>query len=255
MIELNKAHIGLGKVRNKITPSIEEFTSLETKINKLIQDGTIQGTLSTLHDENSNVSYDNTNFEYSVNLTSVKVVKILMDVDEKILDLSGGEEGLPIFVEISNPASFNLSWKNLRAPYGDNPGLSITTNGGEASKTILEIVKLGNFYYMIGIYRDEPEYTLQDLVLELNNTFDSTLTRITGEIGVLTERFTVQDLGLDTIGLETITIFDNSEYLQSGYTFILDIPETIMDIFHPNFIVPIIDKLETDTTKYYINKI
>lgn len=254
MIELNKAHIGLGKVRNKITPSIEEFNSLETKVDQLTQNGTIEGTISELH-TNSEVALTEGTPELTLNLTSIKTVKILMDKDDYSLILSGGQEGLPIFFEISNPGSYNLYWSNLRVPYGDNPGLAITTNGGEPSKTILEIVKLGNFYYMIGIYRDEPEYTLQDLVLELNNTFDSTLTRITGEVGILTERFSVNDTNLDIISLGSISLFDNSDYVQSGYSFVLDIPSSIMETFHPNFIRPIIDKLETDTTKYYINTI
>lgn len=255
MTELNKTHIGLGKVRNKITPSIEEFSSLETKVNRLIQEGEISGTLSSLHKDNDEVAYVDSTSTFIFNLTSIKTVKILMDEDSKVFELVGGEQGLPTFFEIRNPGTYNVFWKNLRFPNGDSPGLSINTNGGEPSKTIMEVVKLGNFYYMIGIYRDLPEYTLQDLVLELNNTFDSTLSRITGDLGLVTERFSVKDINSEVISLGTISLFDNEEYIQSGYSFVLDIPGDILDTFYPQFIVPIIDKLETDTTKYYINTI
>jgi hypothetical protein len=105
----------------------------------------------------------------------------------------------------------------------------------------------------MGIYREDPPYTLEDLVNELNLTFDEELFRIEGYEGALTERFTIEDVGGETVDLGSVALYDNESYTQSGYSFILDIPENIMDIFYPKFIVPIVDKLEKDKNKYYIN--
>lgn len=253
MRELNKTLIGLGKVRNRITPSIEEFSILELKYKNLSQTEIIQGTLSELPEISSNISEDSISGDYTINLDTVNIIKVLLDEDSKFINLVGGPQGKSVYVEISNPGSYNLFWKNLRSENGSNPSPSITTVEGESSLTVLEIVRLGNFYYLMGIYREDPPYTLEDLVTELNLTFDEESFRIEGYEGALTERFVIKDVGGETLDLGSVALYDNDSYTQSGYSFILDIPKDITDIFYPKFIVPIIDKLEKDKNKYYIN--
>jgi hypothetical protein len=252
---LDKSQIGLGKVRNQIAPSIDEFSILELKYKQLTESNDIVGSLSTLDTSNDNVSYDVDSDTFTLNMDGVNVAKILVNEDSKTIKLVGGLQGKAMFFEFENLGSNNLYWENLRVENGSNPSLSITTNGGEPSKTVIEVVKLGNFYYMIGIYREEPEYTLPDLVNELNEKFDIENYRISGSDGVVLERFKVTDSGGDTITLGSITLSDNQDYVESGYDFILDIPEELVDLYYPAFMLPIIDQLETDKTKYYINKI
>lgn len=254
--ELNKSFLGLSKVRNETAPSILEFSLLEKNYLKLSEKKVLNGTLSSLSSTySSSINFDPVTLNLSINTESVHIIKIIMDREGYNITLSGGIQGVPTLFEISNPGSYNLFWNNLRVENGENPALSISVGGGEPSKTILEVIKLGNFYYLIGIYRDNPAYTLEDLVNELNMTFDDSLFRIQGYIGGSLERFILKDLGLETITLGTITLSDNLEYNISGFSFALDIPSGLYNTFYKRFMVPIIDKLEKDTTKYYINKI
>lgn len=147
MNKLTKADIGLGEVRNRVSPSIEEYEALIVKLDELNLNEEITGLLSTLSAD-PRVYIDSSTGSYVIKLDKVKKVTITLDVDFKKITLVGGIEGREIIFELLNQGSYDLQWNNLRVSGGLSPGLTINPSGTGTARTVYEILRLGNQYYL-----------------------------------------------------------------------------------------------------------
>jgi len=146
MNKLTKSHIGLGEVRNRVSPSIEEYEVLLNKLDELNLDQVIVGQLSTL--EIDPRVYLDSNNNIVINLDKVKRVSITLDIDFKSIILVGGFEGREVTFELLNQASYDIQWVNLRVSGGLSPGISLNGSTTGTSNTIYEVLRLGNQYYL-----------------------------------------------------------------------------------------------------------
>lgn len=249
MKTLNKTDIGLGLVRNRIVPSTAEFNSLFLQINSLISKNTIQGDLTTLSHPNVTINSGTSNVE--IDLTEINILKINVDSDNYSISLINGEEGVPFYFKFSNNDSYDITWTNLRTFDGMNPGLSFSSNGNP-SITIIEIIRLGNFYYLKNIYREDPLETLNSVVSKLNIGLDSTISNITGILGRDSGGNPISyTLGTNGALLNGTTVTNNIGDLSSVYEYVFEIPQDFTNRFL-DYILYTISFLEPDLNNFYI---
>lgn len=148
MNKLTKSDISLGEVRNRVSPSMEEYEMLLLKMSALSLDEEISGNISTL---NNDPKVELRSGQYIIDLDKVKKVTIQVDQDNRALVLVGGLQGRPVTFEFLNKASHDISWINLRVSGGLSPGLSIVPKNSNAkfARTIYEIIRLGDEYYLL----------------------------------------------------------------------------------------------------------
>lgn len=128
MNKLNKSEIGLGEVRNRVAPSMEEYEMIVNKLSELVSNEEVTGDISTLDNDprvTTFINPSNSLESYIIDLDKVSKVKIRVDEDNKRIVLVGGLQGKPIIFEFINTASHDISWNNLRVSGGLSPGLSI----------------------------------------------------------------------------------------------------------------------------------
>lgn len=253
MRKLTKERIGLNKVRNQISPSVTEFGVLQHKVDTLAQPNIIEGYVNTIH--HPQVSRNELTKTIEINLNTIKTVRIVMNADDYKINLIGGEEGKTVYFEFLNEGSYDLKWGNLRVQFGTNPGLSFKspTAGSDPSITILEVVKLGNFYYLMNNYKQRSNLTLSELQLKLNDT----ISQQGNQIRVLSGRDNSgqplnYSLGPNGGLFHDTIISVNSDSLAPDYLFYLEIPKSLTDAYYSQIIAPIIHEVSSDITNYYI---
>lgn len=253
MRKLTKERIGLNKVRNQISPSVTEFGVLQTKVDALVQPNIIEGYINTLN--HPQVIHNDQVKTAEINLNTIKTVRIVMNSDDYVMTLTGGEEGKTLYFEFLNEGSYDLKWSNLRVQFGTNPGLSFKSPsaGSDPSITILEIVKLGNFYYLMNNYKQRAALTLPELQTKLNDT----ISQQENQIKVFSGRDSSgqplsYSLGPNGGLFHDTIVSTDPNSLAPDYLFYLEVPKFLTDAYYSQVIAPIIHEVSPDITNYYI---
>lgn len=191
---LNKSEIGLSKVRNQISPSKNELDNLISSLSGYLNKNIMVGRLEFLGRTYTNdiiVESDLTSADIIIDVSKYSLIKISVpkyihfeymepsyfnthsfssveplesdinpapqswEITSPKITFMGAEEGKTFFVEIINYGDSSIYWKNLNSFGGDNPGLSIVDEiVEEPAVTLMEIVRVGESYYLLSINRD-----------------------------------------------------------------------------------------------------